>query len=257
MATLLRTIRHRLGIYLRLVLAPLLGRGRMSPTIINEFHRLYYGGRWTTWSNTFFLGHLVAKCPLDLWIYQEMIHELRPDLIIECGTGRGGSALYLASLCDVVGRGQVVTIDVDDYPGKPQHPRIRYIVASSTAHETVENVQRLAVGCERVLVILDSNHRKDHVLNELRLYSPFVPQGGYIIVEDTNLNGHPVTPQFGPGPMEAVEAFLQEQDDFVIDTTKEKFFLTFNPRGYLKRVATRQAAPQRAAEPATAKAGRT
>jgi len=82
-------------------------------------------------------------------------------------------------------------------------------------------------------VILDSDHSRDHVLDELRLYAPLVTSGSYVIVEDTNINGHPVLPQFGPGPMEALDEFLRESDEFSIDDQREKFFLTFNPRGFL------------------------
>jgi cephalosporin hydroxylase len=77
----------------------------------------------------------------------------------------------------------------------------------------------------------------EHVLAELRTYAPMVTRGSYVVVEDTNLNGNPVEPEFGPGPMEAVDAFLQETKSFEIDRTKEKLYLSFNPRGYLKRIA--------------------
>ncbi len=87
-----------------------------------------------------------------------------------------------------------------------------------------------------MLVILDSDHSKRHVLDELRTYSQFVGEGSYIIVEDTNVNGHPVLPEFGPGPMEAIQDFLKENKDFAVDGSKEKFYMTFNPKGYLRRV---------------------
>ena len=87
-----------------------------------------------------------------------------------------------------------------------------------------------------MLVILDSDHRYAHVLDELRAYADVVTVGSYVVVEDTNVNGHPAYPEFGPGPMEAVDAFLAEDDRFVIDAGREKFFMTFNPRGYLKKV---------------------
>lgn len=86
------------------------------------------------------------------------------------------------------------------------------------------------------MVILDSDHKKVHVLNELKIYSKFVSKGSYLIVEDSNINGHPVLPNFGLSPMEAIKDFLKENKNFIIDKTKEKFFLTFNPNGYLKRI---------------------
>ena len=86
------------------------------------------------------------------------------------------------------------------------------------------------------MVILDSDHRKDNVLAELRAYSPLVQPGDYLIVEDTNVNGHPLVPDFGPGPMEAVDEFLATDDSFEIDPAREKFYMTFNPRGYLRRL---------------------
>ena len=97
-------------------------------------------------------------------------------------------------------------------------------------------VGKLISDKDKVMVILDSDHHKEHVLNELRIYGKFVTKESYIIVEDTNINGHPVYPDFGPGPMEAVEEFLRENKNFVIDKTREKFYLTFNPRGYLKKI---------------------
>jgi len=89
---------------------------------------------------------------------------------------------------------------------------------------------------EKAIVILDSDHGKEHVLDELRIYSRFVSRDSYLIVEDTNLNGHPVNPDFGPGPMEAVQDFLKNNDQFIIDKSREKFYLTFSPGGFLRRV---------------------
>jgi cephalosporin hydroxylase len=176
------------------------------------------------------------KCPLDLWIYQEIIFEQKPDMIIECGTANGGSALFLASICDLVNNGKIITIDIENKQNKPRHKRIKYLVGSSTAENIVDQIRKLISDKNKVMVILDSDHHKEHVLNELTIYSKFVTKGSYIIVEDTNINGHPVFPDFGPGPMEAIEEFLKENKIFVIDYNNEKFYLTYNPRGYLLRM---------------------
>jgi len=200
----------------------------------NDFHKLYYESPDRTWKNTFWRGVETQKCPLDLWVYQELIHELQPDLIVETGTLHGGSAYYLASICDLAGHGRILTIDAVDYPNRPAHPRIEYLLASSVDPATLDYV-RAAAGDGSVIVFLDSDHSRDHVLAELRAYAALVTPGSYMVVEDTNINGHPVYPDFGPGPMEAVETFLRENREFEIDSSREKFMMTFNPRGFLRK----------------------
>ncbi|WXG47755.1 MAG: CmcI family methyltransferase [Candidatus Atabeyarchaeum deiterrae] len=202
------------------------------------FHKTYYNAasRGQTWDNTYWLGVKALKCPFDLWVYQELIWELKPDLLIECGTANGGGALFLATMCDIANNGKVVTIDIEDRKDRPRHKRIEYLTGSSTSEEIVQHVSKMVPSRGKVMVLLDSDHHKEHVLNELRIYSKFVTKGSYLIVEDTNMNGHPVAPDFGPGPMEAVEEFLKGNKNFIIDKAKEKFYLTFNPNGYLKRM---------------------
>jgi cephalosporin hydroxylase len=209
---------------------------KIKKNIIDHFHRLYYESGDQTWKNTFWLGIQTEKCPLDLWIYQEIIFEIRPDVIIESGTYNGGSALFLASLCDLMGKGQMISIDIERKENRPKHDRIIYLLGSSTSKEITEAIQNFIRNNDQVLVILDSDHNKDHVLRELEIYSQFVTKGSYIIVEDTNINGHPVDPEFGPGPREAVEEFLEKNNNFIIDGSREKFYLTFDPGGYLKRI---------------------
>lgn len=206
--------------------------------IIDQFHRLYYdaGKLRKTWVDTFWLGVPILKCPLDLWIYQEIIFEKRPDVIIESGTASGGSALFLASMCDLVNNGKVITIDIEDREDRPQHERIVYLLGSSISKEIVSQVKGLISDEDGVMVILDSDHHKEHVLNEIRIYHKLITKGNYLIVEDTNINNHPVYPEFGPGPMEAVEEFLKENRGFVADKNREKFYLTFNPKGYLIKI---------------------
>ena len=127
----------------------------------------------------------VCKCPLDLWIYQEIVFRTRPDVIVETGTFYGGSALYLASLCDLLGNGRVIIDRHQGQGNQAEHPRILYLEGSSVAPEVVDRVKAEVDGAERVMVILDSDHKKDHVLGELQAYGPMVTEDCYLIVEDT------------------------------------------------------------------------
>jgi cephalosporin hydroxylase len=209
-------------------------RRPLEASIVWAFHRLYYSYGSRTWSNTYWLGTQTQKCPLDLWIYQEILHELRPAAIVETGTASGGSAQFMASVCDLLGKGEIVSIDIEDRP-RPSHPRVTYLTGSSTAPEIVDRAKAFVSGRSPVLVILDSDHSREHVAGELRCYAPLVTSGSYLIVEDTNVNGHPVLADFGPGPMEALHEFIAESDEFEVDPSREKFMLTFNPRGYLRK----------------------
>jgi len=202
---------------------------------IQSFHRLYYESSWRTWKNTRWLSVNAYKTPLDLWIYQELIVSLEPELVVETGTAAGGSALFLATVCDAVGFGEILSIDVESRADRPTHDRVTYLAGSSTAPETLAVVAERTLGKAPVLVILDSDHSREHVLAELRHYAEFVTPGSYLVVEDTNLNGNPVVPNFGAGPMEAVRDFLRERSDFKPDTEQETFVLSFNPGGYLRR----------------------
>ncbi len=216
-----------------------LWKTRPSPAarraVVEQFHRLYYHSPRQTWKNTKFEGVTVWKNPMDLWLYQELVHEFRPDVIIEAGTKYGGSAYYFARLLDLAGHGQVITIDTKPQPNRPEHPRITYLTGSSTDPAIAETVDGL-VGDGKPLIVLDSHHARDHVLAELRLWSPRVPLGWYIVVEDSHAGGHPVSTRVARGPWPAITRFLKENDAFESDESMHKFFLTFNPRGYLKRV---------------------
>lgn len=210
-----------------------------SQDVVTDFHVLTYTSgifdeaRW--------LGVPILKSPLDCWVYQEMICELRPDLIVETGTYLGGSALFFASICDLLQHGRVLTIDVQRRVRRT-HPRITALVGDSTSEEILRAVRAAAAGAERVMVVLDSDHRAAHVAKELRAYREFVSVGSYLVVEDTNVNGHPVQPEHGPGPMEAVHEFLSEDGDFLVDRSREKFLLTYFPNGFLKRIRRSAAA---------------
>jgi cephalosporin hydroxylase len=204
--------------------------------VLDSFHQVVFDSQvW--YSNTKWLGIAISKNPADLWTYQELITETRPDVLIEAGTSLGGSALYFASLFDLLGHGRVVTIDIHDTPNRPPHPRITYLIGSSTSDAIAQAVRSLVRRGEKVMVSLDSDHRKPHVLNELRLYSGLVSPGCYLVVEDTDINGHPVAASFGPGPFEAVGEFMRDNHNFVQDRSRDrKFGITFFPGGWLKRV---------------------
>ncbi len=206
--------------------------------VVDEFHSLFYDSFLfnKTWGESTWLGTHIKKCPFDTWMYQEILYEVKPDLIIECGTYKGGSAYYLATLCDLIGKGRILTIDIEDHPNKPIHNRIRYLTGSTISIEIIDLVNKEVKEGETVLVILDDDHTCDHVYAELLLYSKYVSLNSYLLVEDSNINGHPVYPEFGPGPYEAIEKFLPQNNNFEIDKSKEKFYMTFNPNGYLKRV---------------------
>jgi cephalosporin hydroxylase len=214
--------------------------------IVALFHRLYYkvgAERNGTWQQTTWMGVRTEKLPSDMWIYQEILHLVRPDFILETGTCRGGSALFFCQMMDLIGGPgacDVVTVDINRPENPPQHPRLTYLTGSSTDDAIVAEVRRRAAGKRSVLVVLDSDHTRDHVLAEMRAYHDLVTPGSYMIVEDSNVNGHPVWPTHGPGPMEAIEAFMNENTDFVIDKQAEKFLFTFNPNGYLWKKTQQQ-----------------
>ena len=204
--------------------------------IAPEFHRYFYMQFESTWANAKWLGVRTLKCPLDLWVYQELIHETKPDLIVETGTFDGGSAYFFASLLDLIGRGRVLTVDIEDKPGRPTHQRIEYLRGGSTDPAVVERVKSSIRPGERVMVVLDSDHSRDHVLAEMRAYWDLVTPGCYLVVEDGNIHGNPV-PIYDQGdPAAAIETFMSDNDEFIVDRSRERFLVTFFPGGWLRRV---------------------
>ena len=208
--------------------------------LVDRFHTFMYDITDENSFRSFFvswLGYGMLKWPTDLWNYQEIVVQTKPDVIVETGTHRGGSALFLASICELIDKGEVISIDTDDTyrATQPKHPRLTFLSGSSTDPNIVAEVKRRIAGRTNVFVILDSDHHCNHVLNELRIYSELVPINGYLVVEDTNVNGHPAYPEFGPGPREAVDLFLRENSYFEIDRMQERFYLTQNPCGFLRR----------------------
>ena len=181
------------------------------------------------------MGINAKKFPMDAWIYQEMIHEIRPDVIIEIGNANGGSTLFLANLLDLENNGRVIGIDIDHSEIDFQHPRITWITGDATHNEVISKVRSLMISGERVMIIEDSSHTFDNTLAVLRSYESYVSVGSYFIVED-GVCRYPFVNGPKPGPYEAVQQFLRENSDFTVDRSREKFVLTYNPNGYLKRV---------------------
>jgi cephalosporin hydroxylase len=186
------------------------------------------------WSQTTWLGRPVNSAPTDLLAYQELIARVRPDWVLELGATDRGRGAYLASICDLVGHGQVLSIAADE-PRDEVHPRLRHVSGDADDPEVVERV-RGEVADGRALLVLGGRTDRERTVRQFRAYAPLVPPGSYVVVADTAVNGHPVWPGFGPGPAEAVKQILNSNGDFVADPTMEKYALTFNPNGYLKRV---------------------
>ncbi|HXB06413.1 MAG TPA: cephalosporin hydroxylase family protein [Puia sp.] len=201
--------------------------------------------------NFTWMGRPIIAFPQDMIAMQELIWEIKPDLIVETGVAHGGSIVYYASLLELVGNdGLVVGIDIDIRPhnrdlieSHPMFKRIRLIEGSSISQEVVQQVKSIAEGRKKVMICLDSNHTHDHVLDELRAYAPLTSVGSYCVVFDTVVEDMPADWKWdrpwgrGDNPKTAVYAFLQENSDFVIDRNVDsKLIISVAPEGYLKRI---------------------
>ena len=202
----------------------------------------YFAIRWFSSSNYFranrFMGIETLQNPLDVWITQEVIYEVQPDVIVETGTHFGGSALLWATILQSINPdARVFTVDIENRQREASHRplwkrRVKFFRGSSTDPAIFQKIVNRTRD-KRVLVILDSLHTPEHVKAELDLYSKIVPVGSYIIVQDTGI----VRPlKASKSGSEGIDAFLAENDDFVIDSSRERFRLTNNPGGYLKRI---------------------
>ncbi|WJM94355.1 cephalosporin hydroxylase family protein [Pseudomonas defluvii] len=195
------------------------------------------------------MGRPIIQLPQDMMAMQELIWNIKPDLVIECGIAHGGSIIYYASLLELQGHGEVLGIDRDIRPhnrlaieSHPMFKRIRMIEGSSVDLAVVEQVRALAAG-KKVILVLDSNHTHEHVLEELRLYAPLVSLGSYCVVMDTVVEDMPADAfpdrPWGPGdnPKTAVWVYLEENGDFEIDQQmNDKLLISVAPDGYLRRV---------------------
>jgi len=181
------------------------------------------------------LGTPIWKTPCDLWIYQEMLHDVRPAAVIECGTSSGGTSAWLAAVLGMIGDGRVLTIDIAPQPVYPQHPALTYHFGNTTSPERLVAVQEWLGGCSPVMAILDSDHKADHVLRELDLYGPLITPGSYLIVEDTHINHPWKVPGIDRGPAEALADWLPQHPEFAPDLARERFGMTLCRGGFLRR----------------------
>ncbi|GAB4293609.1 MAG: cephalosporin hydroxylase family protein [Oscillatoriaceae cyanobacterium] len=198
--------------------------------------------------NFTWMGRPIIQYPQDILAMQEIIWQVKPDLIIETGIAHGGSLIFYASMLELLGQGQILGIDIEIRPHNriaiEQHPmfkRITIIEGSSVAETVAQQVYDFAKGKQRVMVVLDSNHSHQHVLRELDLYSPLVTKGSYLVVFDTVVEDMP--PDFfpdrpwgkGSNPKTAVWEFLQKNNRFEVDKDMEnKLLITVAPDGYLR-----------------------
>jgi cephalosporin hydroxylase len=219
---------------------PLSTRNPFGPTRLTEaqrgafFHDLISHTR--NFSHVKWLGHPIWQNVLDLWTIQETISEIRPALLVETGTNRGGSALFFAHLFDLMGQGRVVTVDVMKLH-ELSHPRVRFLIGSSTSDEVVREVRAEAAAASGpVMVILDSDHAAAHVAQELELYSPLVTPGSYLLVQDGVIDVIDAFRKIRPGPLAAIEAFLPRHAEFELDAARcERFLISHHPKGWLRR----------------------
>ncbi|MEO5648158.1 MAG: cephalosporin hydroxylase family protein [Chitinophagaceae bacterium] len=215
-----------------------------SSQFINETIRSGYSYNFT------WMGRPIIQYPQDMVAMQEIIWEVKPDLIIETGIAHGGSIIYYASILELIGKGEVLGIDIDirehnriEIERHPMSKRINMLQGSAISEEIIELVKPFAVGKNKVMVCLDSNHTHAHVLKELELYSPFVTVGSYLVAFDTVVEMLPADLyadrpwSIGDNPKTAVQEFLKANNDFIIDhELDDKLLVSVAPGGYLKRI---------------------
>ena len=205
------------------------------------------------------MGRPVIQLPEDIIRIQEVIYRVKPDVIIETGVAHGGSLVFYASLCRAMDKGRVIGIDIEIRPHNRKaiekhelYPYITLIEGDSTDNEVVNQVRALIKPEETVLAVLDSNHTKQHVLNELHAYSPFVTLGSYIVAADGSMKYLYDVPRGKPewiydNPMDATQeycaknpGFVMEQPEWVFNESNLTENITHWPNAYLKRVCAQK-----------------
>jgi len=194
------------------------------------------------------LGRPIIQFGSDMVMLQELIWEVKPDIFIETGIAHGGSLIYTASLFEMIGNGKVIGIDVEirehnrvAIVAHPMYKRISMIEGSSVDDSTILALEKQLESGKKIMVMLDSNHSRNHVLNEMQLYSKYIPVGSYLIVQDGAQKWVADIPRGKPewiddNPLNAIDDFLKTNSDFVVDETYTRLGITQSPKGFLKRV---------------------
>lgn len=185
------------------------------------------------------MGVKIWKNPLDAWIYQEILFEVKPDIVIEIGSRFGGSTRFFANLLDLMGKGEVISIDPHRDDFKLVHDRVIVLTGRSDDPDILREVDRRCRG-KAVFVIQDGDHSYRQVLADLETYSRWVSVGSYFVVEDGIVDLFHDGDGLGfaaEGPLAATEAFLSDHPDFAADRDRERYLLTYNPKGFLRRIA--------------------
>ncbi len=202
------------------------------------------------------MGRPMIQLPEDMMRIQEVIWDLKPDVLIETGVAHGGSLVFYASLFKAMGKGRVIGIEVElrshNRKAIDSHilrPLISIVDGSSIEQSTVDEVKKLVQPGEKVLVMLDSNHTKEHVLEELRAYGPMVTPGSYIVAADGIMEEVCGAPRTKPdwkvsNPKQAAIAFVKENPNFLIEEPVWPFNegvvrerLTYWPGAFIKRIS--------------------
>jgi len=205
--------------------------------------------------NFSWMGRPIIQYPQDIIAMQEIIWDIKPDLIIEAGIAHGGSLIYYASILELLsisglGEGSVLAVDIDirehnrkEIESHPMFKRIEMNQGSSISPEIIDEIKKKAVGKNKILVLLDSNHTHQHVLEELEAYAPLVSKGSYCVVFDTFIEdmpdgSYPDRPWGqGDNPKTAVWKYLENHPEFEIDKSiQNKLLITVCPDGYLKKI---------------------
>ena len=202
-----------------------------------EYHKWYYNT--LVWQMTTWMGVGCKKSVSDMWNYQEILFDLKPSLVIEFGTYNGGSALFFTDVMRRIGQPfKVLSVDVNHEfldPAARRDSDVLFVESRSTDPSVAGHIQRLKSEFPgKIFAILDSDHSMSNVLAEMELLRPLLSAGDYLIVEDSMLNGHPVVPEFGPGPYEAIEAYEHE---FPL-TTRMTWCERTNSAGHKRRTDT-------------------